>query len=166
MPGGGSKPGERRGPGRKGVPNKDKSELRSLVQERVHDHTIMLQDRICRRLQEENPDWSVEQCRAEAAARQPIDEEYDPVANLAMLASDTSVKRDLRRQADSDAAQYLRPKLKTIEHLDDPLTREAELERQTLAERIMVLLTSAGAGGSSAKPAAPPAPPPTDEEEF
>lgn len=163
----GSKPGERRGGRPKGGQNKDKAELRSLVQDAVHKHTMMLQDKLVRELMEQNPDWTMEQARLRADEIQPVIEEYDPVAELAMMAADSRNKTDLRRQAHSDAAQYLRPKLKTIEHIDDPLTREAEVERYSLAERLGQLLVGAGAGQSTAKPAAPPPDPdasPTDED--
>ena len=164
----GSKPGERRGGRQAGTGNKDKSELRSIVQDAVHKHTIMLQERLIRDLREQNPDWSLEQARARAEELQPIIEEYDPVAELAMMAADRSNKPDLRRQAHSDASQYLRPKLKTIEHIDDPLTREAEKERFSLAERLGQLLVGAGAGQSTARPAATPPDPSAqpDDEDF
>jgi len=128
----------------------------------------MLQDRLVRQLMEKDPQLSMEQARARAEELQPIIEEYDPVAQLAMMAADNSNKPDLRRQAHSDASQYLRPKLKTIEHIDDPLTREAEKERFSLAERLGQLLVGAGAGQSTAKPAAPPPDPAAqpDDEDF
>lgn len=139
-----------------------------MVQDAVHKHTVMLQERVVRDLREKDPDLTLEEATKMAQEIQPIDEEYDPVVSLALMASDTRNKVDLRRQASSDAAQYLRPKLKTIEHIDDPLTRQAEQERFDLAERLGQLLVKAGAGQSAAKPASPPPAPgdKPDEDEF
>jgi hypothetical protein len=156
MPGGGSKPGYQRGPGRAGIPNKDKADLRALVQERVHEFTLTRRDQIERELRAKNPDMPLAQIMEQVDIQQPLEEEWDPVVALSIMAVDPRNKTDLRRQASSDAAQYVRPKLKTIEHLEDPESLELMRDKQELALRLTDLLAAAVGGKSSAKPAAPP----------
>ena len=73
---------------------------------------------------------------------QPRIEEWDPVVELSLISCDYSIDVNLRRQANSDAAQYLRPKLKSIELLEDPASIEAQEQRNALAHRLVGLLNS------------------------
>lgn len=74
---------------------------------------------------------------------QPLIEEYDPVVELAIMASDYSNEPSLRRQANSDAAPYLRPKLSAVSILDSPDVLEHEEQKKVLAGNLLGLLEAA-----------------------
>ena len=121
--------GAQRGkPGRPaGVPNRDKAELRALIQERVHEFTEL------RARQDEADGVPPEQ-------RQQIIEDYDPVVSLALVAVDRRTTLADRIKCHGEVAQYVRPKLKSIEHAVDPDTAETIAERTQLSERLVGLL--------------------------
>ena len=118
--------GTQRGkPGRPaGVPNRDKAELRALLQERVHEFTLL------RAKEDEAAGLPPDQ-------RQEIVEEYDPVVALALVAVDRRSTVENRIRCNAEVAQYVRPKLKSIEHAVDPDTMETLAERQELSEKIV-----------------------------
>lgn len=103
--------------------------LRASVQEAVHHFTDLKRHEI----KAKEPSITPE----ELDRLQPQIEEYDPVVQLAIMASDYSRDPSLRRQANSDAAQYLRPKLKSIEMLSDPRLLDSQKERDALASRLV-----------------------------
>jgi hypothetical protein len=121
-----SEGGAQRGrPGRPaGVPNRDKAELRALLQERVHEFTDM------RAKQDELDNVPPDQ-------RQQIIEEYDPVVALALVAVDRRTSLGDKIKCNAEVAQYVRPKLKSIEHGVDPDTLETIEERTRLSEEIV-----------------------------
>lgn len=142
---------------RKGVPNKDKEQLRVLVQESVHEFTQLRRDEIRsqwrlgwrpspdlpnllslppeeeRVLGEEVPDEVLD-------SLQPEEQEYDPVVALAVMAADRRHDPSLRMQASASAAQYMRPKLKSVEIVDDAETKEIAAEKNELVARMLSLL--------------------------
>ena len=130
-----------------GVPNRDKAELRALLQERVREFTEMRR-------------------AADLAAGVPEDqaqqiiEDYDPVVQMGMIAVDRREKRDLQLRAASEVAQYVRPKLKSVEVTTDPEALETLQERQALSSRLVALLEAAAEG----KQAAPPPPSPDTDQ--
>jgi hypothetical protein len=121
--------GAQRGrPGRTaGIPNRDKAELRALIQERVQEFTEL------RAGQDEKEGIPPDQ-------RQQIVEEYDPVVALALVAVDRRTTLADRIKCNSEVAQYLRPKLKSIEHGVDPDSLETLAERTMLSERLVGIL--------------------------
>jgi hypothetical protein len=123
---------------------RDKIELRAQMQESVHQHTFMLRERLLPDLRRENPGATEDEIMAMLDKLQPIYEEYDPVVQLAMMAVDHSFSPELRRMAASDAAQYVRPKLKSVELTVDP-NGAAEQEKRALAERLRGLLDAGAA---------------------
>lgn len=137
----------------KGLPNKDKAELRAMVQEAVLQHTTALRSRLARDLRDQFPEYSSLQLQEKVDEIQPLIEEYDPVVELSKIAADYSQKIDLRRLANADAAQFLRPKLKTVEHLEDP-NKMASTERKIeAAERLASALAEIYRMKSDAAPA-------------
>lgn len=121
--------GAQRGrPGRPaGVPNRDKAELRALIQEKVHEFTDL-------RARKDEADG------VPPDQRQEVVEEYDPVVALALVAVDRRTTLADRIKCNSEVAQYLRPKLKSIEHSADPDTLETLEERTRLSEQLVGLL--------------------------
>lgn len=107
----------------------EKINLRATVQMSVHEYTALKRDE----LKAKNPDMTPR----ELDALQPEIQEYDPVVQLALMGSDYSRDPALRRQANADAAQYLRPKLKSVEMLGDPRLVESQKERDALAHRLV-----------------------------
>lgn len=170
MPGGGSKPGERRGPGRAGVPNKDKVAFRAMVQESVLLHTQMLRDKAEKKLRTDAKTKNLpqEEINRLLDLMQPVIEEYDPVVELALVASDYGNPVKIRLDANGQAARYLRPQLKTIEHLEDPATIASMEKKQELADRLTQGILAAMQGKSSAAPppGQPEGPKGDDEEDF
>lgn len=71
---------------------------------------------------------------------QPLVEEYDPVVGLAIMASDHSNPLDQRRMAMASSAEYLRPKLRSIEILEDPESLELMDQKARLAGRMVDIL--------------------------
>lgn len=71
---------------------------------------------------------------------QPLVEEFDPVVELSIIAIDRRNDVTIRRQALSDAAQYLRPKLSAVAMLDDPETLASASQKHELALRLVGLM--------------------------
>lgn len=115
-----------------GTPNRDKAELRALLQERVHEFTEL------RRAQDERDG-------VPPASLQEIVEDYDPVVALALTAVDRRVSLENRIRCNSEVAQYVRPKLKSVEVTADPEALETLEERRRLSERLVGLLEAAAA---------------------
>lgn len=112
------------------MPTEDqKATIRALCQEAVHHFTDLRRQE----LRHQNPGLSEE----ELDQMQPLIDEYDPVVQLAILGSDHSKEASLRRQANSDAAQYLRPKLKSVEMLGDPRLAESQAQKDELASKLV-----------------------------
>lgn len=128
---------------RPGVPNRDKAELRALIQERVHEFTEMR-----RRI-------DLEAGVPEEDAQQII-EDYDPVVHMATIAADRREKREIQVRCATEVAQYVRPKLKSVEITTDPEAMETLQERQQLSDRLVSLLELAASGKKSSD-VAPPA---------
>lgn len=113
---------------------RDRVGLRAMCQESVHQFTILRR----RELYEEIlAKTGVPPTEIELDALQPLNEEYDPVVELAIISVDRRNDVALRRQALSDAAQYLRPKLSAVAHLEDPSNLESEAKSQELALRLV-----------------------------
>lgn len=121
---------------RAGIPNKDKVELRALCQDTVMEYTDLLRDR----LQDQARADGRELSRADLDASQPQYDEWDPVVSLALIAVDHRNSPELRRQANSDAAQYLRPKLSAIKITEDAESIALQAEKNKLAGRMVDIL--------------------------
>lgn len=119
---------------------RSKIALRANVQDTVHHFTSLKRDDIRRRYFEEH---GCEIDERELDRIQPLIEEYDPVVELAIIASDYSNEVTLRRQANADAAPYLRPKLSAVAMIDSPETIEHEEQKQRLASNLLGLLEAA-----------------------
>lgn len=122
---------------------RDRIGLRAKVQETVHHFTLLRRQEIYAQFQlkEGRPPTA-----EELDSLQPLMEEFDPVVELAIMGSDYRNEAALRRQALSDAAQYLRPKLSAVAMLDDPETLSAQAQKQELAKKLvgfMEILTQA-----------------------
>lgn len=124
----------------KGSPNKDKTELRAMVQERVAEFTARRRVEMRDELAEKHPEWGSDRIQAYIDKHQPQEDEYDPVVYLATMGVDSRLKPELRRQASAEAAQYLRPKLKSIEILDDEEGKELLAEKNLLAGKLVEML--------------------------
>lgn len=118
-------------PGRiAGVPNRDKAELRALLQEKVHEFTEL------RRASD------IEQGTPPDQAQEII-EDYDPVVALALVAVDRRSTLDQRIRCNGEVAQYVRAKLKSVEMTVDPDTAETLSQRQELSAQIVGALVNA-----------------------
>jgi hypothetical protein len=122
-----------------GVPNRDKAELRALLQEKVHEFTEL------RAAEDERDGLPPEQ-------RQQIVEDYDPVVALALVAVDRKSTIELRVKCNAEVAQYVRPKLKSVEVTADPEALETLEERRMLSEKLVGLLETAALAKKDAAP--------------
>lgn len=122
---------------------RDKAELRAGVQESAHKYTSMLRERLLPRLRAEHPDKSDEEIATLLDEVQPAYQEYDPVIAMGLIAVDHSNPVDLRMRAHAEVAQYVRPKLKSIELTVDPQSEEEQAARRELAGRLVSLLEAA-----------------------
>jgi len=106
----------------------------------------MLRERLLPRLREKHPEKSEAELAILLDESQPAYAEYDPVVAMSMLAVDHSNPVELRLRAHSEVAQYVRPKLKSIEMTVDPASEEEVAVRRELAARLVGLLeVAAGA---------------------
>lgn len=126
-----------------GTPNRDKAELRALIQERVHEFTELRR----------NADLA---SGMEPDEAQSIVENYDPVVQLSMFAVDRRSSRDQQMTAASQVAQYVRPKLKAVELTADPEALETLEQRRVLTDRLVGLLEAAAAAKKQAPVAEEP----------
>ncbi len=127
-----------------GIPNRDKAELRALLQEKVHEFTDL------RRQKDIDDGVPPEQ-------RQEIVEDYDPVVALALVSVDRRTTLSDRIRCNAEVAQYVRPKLKSVEVTADPEALETLEERRQLSERLVGLLQAAAtAKKATGKRRAPP----------
>lgn len=134
----------------RGVPNKDKLELRALLQEKVHEFTEL------RRAADIEAGLPPHEA-------QDINEEYDPVVALALVAVDRRSTLDQRIKCNAEVAQYVRPKLKSVEVTADPEALETLEERRQLSEKLVGLLEAAAVAKKGAAPRKKPDPPKTGE---
>jgi hypothetical protein len=116
------------------VNRRDRIGLRAMCQETVHHFTLLRRRELAEQIEQERGYPPTEQ---ELDALQPLSEEFDPVVELAIIAVDRRNEVTVRRQALSDAAQYLRPKLSAVAHLEDPSTLVQESKNQELAMRLV-----------------------------
>lgn len=110
-----------------------------MVQDAVEEWSHLRRDHIRAQYLEEH---STEPTEQQIDELQPYYSEWDPVVNLSVIAADHRNKVEIRRQASADAAQYLRPKLKSIELLEDPESLELQREKSTLSERLVTILVA------------------------
>ena len=132
-----------------GVPNRDKAELRALLQERVHEFTEL------------RARQDAEQGIPPQDAQQIVDD-YDPVVALALVAVDRRTTLDQRIRCNSEVAQYVRPKLKSVEMSLEPDTAETLAQREQLSSQLIGILTSSASArkreskAAKNKPTEPP----------
>lgn len=122
--------------------SRDKAELRGTVQDSVAEFTRLRREALLPAIRSANPGASEEYIMACLDEKQPLYEEYDPVVQMALMAADHSNSVELRRQAAAETAQYLRPKLKSVEVVLNPETPEERAERTSLAARLAGALES------------------------
>lgn len=147
----GSSPAKKGTPGRPaGIPNRDKAELRALLQERVHEFTEL------RNRADIEDGVPPEQA-------QEIVEDYDPVVALALVAVDRRSTLENRIRCNAEVAQYVRAKLKSVEVTADPEAMETLEQRRELSERLVSLLEMAAKGKKALAPRKNPPPPAAPE---
>lgn len=129
------------------------------MQDSVFEFTTLRRTKISAQVRLEHPGWSDDQVLERVDEIQPEYPEYDPVVELAVMGADHRNTPELRRQANAEAAQYVRPKLKSIEFTADPASLEEKEARRELAGRLVGLLNAAAsAKRDTAEDVAPPAP--------
>lgn len=119
---------------------REKAELRGAMQDEVRRYTHMLRERLLPTIVADHPDWTADQVEAELDFLQPLYDEFDPVIQLALVGANHSNSTEVRLRALSESAQYVRPKLKSIElgtRDDDP---EEQAARRELMARMRGLL--------------------------
>lgn len=121
------------------ISRRDRIGLRAMVQESVHHFTMLRRQEVYARFQAEHGRPPTAE---ELDAIQPMMEEFDPVVELAIIGADYRNETALRRQALSDAAQYLRPKLSAVAMLDDPERATEQAQKEQLARRLTDLMAA------------------------
>lgn len=121
------------------VSRRDRIGLRAMVQESVHQFTVLRRQEAYVLFEQEH---SRPPTAEELDAIQPMMEEFDPVVELAIIGADHRNETALRRQALSDAAQYLRPKLSAVAMLDDPERATEQAQKEQLARRLTDLMAA------------------------
>lgn len=129
---------------------RDKAELRAAVHEAVHEFTHLRRDKLRAQYKAEHPTASEHTILEYLDEVQPLYEEFDPVVEMSVFASDHRNDSKSRRQAMADVAPYLRPKLKQIEHMESPEQRDLNARKSDLATQLLAVLTASSTGRSSA----------------
>lgn len=136
------------------MPNRDKTELRALLQEKVQEFTEL------RAALDERDGVPPDQ-------RQVVVDDYDPVVALALVAVDRRSTLENRIRCNAEVAQYVRPKLKSVEVTADPEALETLEERRELSARLVGLLEAAARtkkdGAPRHRPPGSPPPPAAEE---
>jgi hypothetical protein len=132
-----------------GSVNRDKLELRALLQEKVHEFTSMRRQIDIAQLP---PDMSVEEAEA-AGLVQEVYDDWDPVVAMSMTATDRRVSLEIRTKCQAEVSQYVRPKLKSVDVTVDPEALETLEERRQLSERLTQLLEAAASATKPERPA-------------
>lgn len=128
---------------------RDRIDLRVQMQDAVHEFSRLRRDELWHELTRDHPDWPQDRIEAEIDKLQPSYDEYDPVVQMAVVAADHRNPVEVRLRAAGEAAQYVRPKLKSVEVRvgdDDP---EVAQRKQELLGRLREYL-DAGAGAKRA----------------
>lgn len=139
-----------------GIPNRDKAELRALLQEKVHEFTELRRQQDLAELPPDQHEFAIREGRV-----QTIVEDYDPVVAMALVAADRRSSIELRVKCNSEVAGYVRPKLKSVEVTADPEAYETLEMRRKLSEELVGLLNAAASARKDEstrvlpKPAAP-----------
>jgi hypothetical protein len=118
----------------------EKAQLRAMVHDAVLRHTQQRRQMLWERLTKEHQDWDQDRVQREVDILQPEYQEFDPVVEMAVFASDHSNAPELRLRAMSESAQYLRPKLKSVEVDLSALTPEEQAAREQLSGTLAGLL--------------------------
>lgn len=113
------------------------SELRASVEEAVLEHTRIRRQFLENEYRQQNPRATPAEVKLYLDANQPLYDAFDPVVQLAIFAADHANDPKLRRQAMSDVAPYLRPKLKQVEHINDPESLVIEERKNTIAQHLL-----------------------------
>lgn len=116
---------------------RDRVGLRAMAQDSVHHFTMLRRDEISAQFFAEHG-YRIDP--ADLDRLQPLVEEFDPVVELSIIAIDRRNDVSIRRQALSDAAQYLRPKLSAVAMLDDPENLASASEKYELAKKLVGLM--------------------------
>ncbi len=139
---------------RTGIPGRDRLELRALLQERVHEFTEQRRKNDLDMIAQLRADGKLDDAAKMEASCQLIIDEYDPVVALALVAVDRRSPIELQVRCNAEVAQYVRPKLKSIELQQDPDTAEMLSERQRTTENLVKLLADAAAARKAESAAA------------
>lgn len=121
----------------------EKAELRAMVHEDVLEMTQARRHMIWERITKDQPELTQDQVQALVDLEQPEYQDYDPVVAMAVMSANTSYPVEVRLRAMAESAQYLRPKLKSIEMVVGD--SETRAEREELASRLVGLLDTAAA---------------------
>lgn len=116
---------------------RDRVGLRAMAQDSVHHFTMLRRDEISAQFFAENG-YQIDPTDLDRL--QPLVEEFDPVVELSIIAIDRRNDVSIRRQALSDAAQYLRPKLSAVAMLEDPESLASASEKYELAKKLVGLM--------------------------
>jgi len=120
-----------------GSQNADRVELRSLLQEKVSEFTALQRER------------QIADGVPPEQAQEHI-EEYDPVIALALVAVDQRSTLEQRIKCNSEVAQYVRPKLKSVEYSGSAVDPDEARLRQEQGESFISLLNKLAGDKKSA----------------
>lgn len=122
-----------------------------MLQERVHEFTELRREQDLAELAKQGipPEEAILTGKI-----QEVVEDYDPVVALAIVAVDRRSTLDQRIKCNAEVAQYVRPKLKSVEMQVDPEALETLEERRELSFKLVSLLEAAASakkGGAERK---------------
>lgn len=120
-----------------GRPSRDLAELRAKMQDTVREFTLLQRAKMRVQLLAENPTASEDALTAQLDDMCPVEDDFDPVVALAIIGVDRRNSAEVRARALSASAEFVRPKLKSVEVVSEAATPEEELERRALFARLV-----------------------------
>lgn len=146
---------------------RDRIDLRVQMQDEVYEFARMRRQELFDELRAKDQDADDASLWAQVDKLQPAYEEFDPVVAMALVGADHRNDVDVRLAANARVAEYVRPKLKSVEVRVTENDPEQIARRAELMGRLRDFL-DAGAGAKrtidvTPRPS-PPAPSAQDEE--
>lgn len=118
----------------------ERAQLRDMVHEDVMKMCEQRRAALWAKYTAEHPEWSQGQVEAQVDYEQPLFVDYDPVVMMAVMSANYEYPPEVRLRAAAESAQFMRPKLKSIEMTVDPMSAEQRARRDELAARLVGLL--------------------------
>lgn len=143
---------------------RDRIDLRVQMQDAVYEFAELRRKELWAEITEKHPAATQQEVQAMVDQAQPAYDEFDPVVAMALVGADHRNPVDLRLAANAKVAEYVRPRLKSIEVRVDTDSAEERERRAELVARLREFL-DAGAGAKKTIEGTVSSPPPSAQDD-